>query len=176
MLLLRQIAGTLCLLLQTTGSGGSCGAAIADPTLTIRTISEAGAQRVILAARREAEALHAPCAIAVVDESGILVGFTKMDTVRPGSPELAIGKARTSALLQRPSAETEDNVDNGRLAFVTAGFMTLRGGMPLKSGQQVVGAVGVAGLNKDNDVKIAEAAAAAFAVAAPPLGLRPEPH
>ena len=66
----------------------------------MKTISEAGAQMVVLAARREAESLHAPCAIAVVDGSGVLVAFLRMDTVRPGSPELAIGKARTSALLQ----------------------------------------------------------------------------
>src|ERR1700691_4825794 len=102
-------------------------------------------------------------AIAVVDTSGILVAFLKMDGVRSGSPDLAIGKARTSALLERPSAETESNVDNGRAAFMTSGLMTLRGGEPLKAGDLVVGAVGVASLNKDNDVAIAQAAAAAFA-------------
>ena len=135
----------------------------ADPTLTVKTISESGAQQVLIAAEHEAEKLHAPCAIAVVDGSGILVAFLKMDGVRSGSPDLAIGKARTSALLQRPSAETEANVDNGRLAFATAGLMTLRGGVPLMAGKQVVGAVGVASLNKDNDVTKAQAAAAAFA-------------
>jgi len=128
----------------------------------VKTISESGAQQVLVAAEHEAERLHAPCAIAVVDVSGTLVAFLKMDGVRSGSPDLAIGKARTSALLQRPSAETEANVDNGRLAFVTAGFMTLRGGVPLKARGQVVGAVGIAGLNKDDDVTIAQAAAAAF--------------
>jgi glc operon protein GlcG len=135
----------------------------ADPTLTVKTISESGAQQVLIAAEHESEKLQAPCAIAVVDAGGTLVAFLKMDGVRSGSPDLAIGKARTSALLQRPSAETEDNVNNGRLAFVTAGLMTLRGGVPLMAGEQVVGAVGVAGLNKDNDVTIARAAAAAFA-------------
>src|ERR1700726_1720323 len=126
-----------------------------DPTLTVKTISESGAQQVLVAAEHEAEKLHARCAIAVVDASGTLIAFLKMDGVRTGSPDLAIGKARTSALLQRPSAETESNVDNGRLAFVTAGFMTLRGGVPLKAGNEVVGAVGIASLNKDNDVTIA---------------------
>jgi glc operon protein GlcG len=42
-------------------------------------------------------------------------------------------------------------------------LMTLRGGEPLKAGTQVVGAIGVAGFNKDNDVAIAQAAAAVFA-------------
>jgi glc operon protein GlcG len=140
----------------------------ADSTRTVQVISEAGAQQVLRAAEQEAEKLHAPCAIAVVDSSGTLVAFLKMDGVRAGSPDLAIGKARTSALLERPSAETENNVDNGRVAFVTAGLMTLRGGEPLKAGDQVVGAVGIAGLNKDNDVAIAQAAAAAFASTANP--------
>jgi glc operon protein GlcG len=155
----KRIPCLICLvLLACTGSR----AWAADPTLTVKTISASGAQQVLVAAEHEAERLHAPCAIAVVDASGTLVAFLKMDGVRSGSPDLAIGKARTSALLQRPSAETEDNVDNGRVAFVTAGLMTLRGGVPLKAGGQVVGAVGIASLNKDNDVTIAQAAAAAF--------------
>lgn len=134
----------------------------AGPTNTVRLISETGAEQVILAAKQEAEKLYAPCAIAVVDSSGVLVAFLKMDGVRDGSPELAINKAKTSALLQRPSEETEDNVDNGRFSFVTSGFTTLRGGMPLKVNGEVVGAVGIAGLNKDNDVLTAQTAAKAL--------------
>jgi glc operon protein GlcG len=159
----KRIASIACLVFLASG-GSTLWAA--DSTRTVQVISEAGAQQVLTAAEHEAEKLHAPCAIAVVDASGTLVAFVKMDGVRAGSPDLAIGKARTSALLERPSAETESNVDNGRLAFVTAGLMTLRGGMPLKAADQVVGAVGVASLNKDNDVAIAQAAAAAFAAAA----------
>ena len=139
----------------------------ADPTVAAKVISEAGAQQVLIAAEHEAEALHAPCAIAVVDTSGILVAFLKMDGVRAGSPDLAIGKARTSALLQRPTAETESAVNDGRPAFITSGLMTLRGGAPLMAGAEVVGAVGIASLDKDNDVKIAQAAAAAFASLSP---------
>jgi glc operon protein GlcG len=139
----------------------------ADQTLPVSVVSEAGAQQVLMAAEQEARKLNAPCAIAVVDTSGILVAFLKMDGVRAASPDLAIGKARTSALLQRPSAETESNVDNGRIAFVTGGFMTLRGGVPLVANGVPVGAVGVASLNKDNDVTIAERAAAAFASSSP---------
>jgi glc operon protein GlcG len=156
----KKIASVACLVFLACGSGAVWAT---DPTRTIQVISEAGAQQVLRTAEQEAERLHAPCAIAVVDASGTLVAFVKMDGVRSGSPDLAIGKARTSALLERPSAETENNVDNGRLAFVTTGLMTLRGGVPLKAGDAVVGAVGVASLNKDNDVAIAQAAAAAFA-------------
>jgi glc operon protein GlcG len=138
----------------------------AELTGTVRVINHDGAQTVLKAAADAATRLEAPCAIAVVDRGGILVGFDRMDGVRGGSPDLAIGKARTSALLERPTSETEDNINKGRTAFVTADFLSLRGGVPLVVGGQVVGAVGVAGLNKDNDVKIATEAAEAFAKSA----------
>jgi glc operon protein GlcG len=158
-----KLASFVCLFYLVGGSSSWA----ADPTVAAKVISEAGAQQVLIAAEREAEALHAPCAIAVVDTSGILVAFLKMDGVRAGSPDLAIGKARTSALLQRPSAETENAVNNGRPAFATSGFMALRGGVPLMVGAEVVGAVGIASRDKDNDVKIAQAAAAAFVSLSP---------
>lgn len=154
----NKLAFFVCLFYLVGGSSRA-----ADPTVAAQVISEAGAQQVLRAAEHEAEALHAPCAIAVVDSSGILVAFLRMDGVRAGSPDLAIGKARTSALLQRPSAETETAVNDGRPAFATSGLMALRGGVPLMAGAEVVGAVGIASRDKDNDVKIAQAAAAAFA-------------
>jgi glc operon protein GlcG len=55
-----------------------------------------------------------------------------MDGVRPASADLAIQKARTAALLQRPTAEIEHDVNQGRTAFVTAEIMAPIGGMPLR--------------------------------------------
>jgi glc operon protein GlcG len=140
-----------------------CAARAAASTTAIKTVSAAGARQAVDAARQAADKLHAPCAIAVVDASGILVLFEKMDGVRAGSPDLAIGKARTAALLQRPSQEVEENTDNGRVSFNTAGLMALRGGVPLVADGETVGAVGVASLSKDNDVLIAKAGAQGFA-------------
>ena len=72
--------------------------------------------------------------------------------------------ARTSgtARLQRPTAEIEDNINRGRTAFVTAGIAALRGGVPIRVNGEVVGAVGVAGLSMENDIGIANIAAAAL--------------
>ena len=156
------------LLILALGAVAACDAQepAINPILTQHTISEEGAREVLKTAEAQAQRLHAPSAIAVVDASGYLVAFVRMDGVRPGSPELAIGKARTSALLRRPSSETEENVDNGRVAFITSGFMSLRGGVPILSKGETIGAVGVAGVNKDNDVLIAQAAAAALQISA----------
>jgi glc operon protein GlcG len=64
--------------------------------------------------------------------------------------------------LQRSTAEIEDNINQGRTAFVTAGILVLRGGMPVRVNGAVVGAVGVAGLSKEIDAEIANTAAAAL--------------
>jgi glc operon protein GlcG len=66
---------------------------------------------VLQAAKASARQRHAPSAIAVVDPAGDLLAFERMDGVRPASADLAIGKARTAARLQRPTAEIEDNIN-----------------------------------------------------------------
>jgi glc operon protein GlcG len=98
----------------------------------------------------------------VVDPAGDLIAFQRMDSVRPASVDLAIEKARTAARLQRSTAEIEDNINQGRTAFVTAGILVLRGGTPIRVNGAIVGAVGVAGLSKETDAEIANTAAAAL--------------
>jgi len=130
-------------------------------TISVTILDQAGAQTVLQAAKETAQQRNAPSAIAVVDPAGDLLAFQRMDGVRPASADLAIEKARTAARLQRPTEEIEDNIDQGRTAFVTAGIMALRGGMPVRVNGEVVGAVGVAGLSKETDTEIARTAATA---------------
>lgn len=131
-------------------------------TVSVQVLDQSGAQAALAAAVRSAEARHAPSAIAVVDPAGDLLAFERMDGVRPASVELAIQKAHTAARLQRPTAEIENNINHGRTAFVTADIPALQGGTPIRVGNQVVGAVGVAGLSKETDVEISAIAAAAL--------------
>src|ERR1700736_6678058 len=131
-------------------------------TINVMVLDQAGAQTVLQAAKENAEQRNAPSAIAVVDPAGDLLSFQRMDGVRPASAELAIEKARTAARLQRSTAEIEDNINQGRTAFVTAGILVGRGGMPIRVNGAVVGAVGVAGLSKETDAEIANTAAAAL--------------
>src|SRR6202051_2889139 len=128
-------------------------------TVNVMTLDQAGAQMVLQAARESAQQRNAPSAIAVVDPAGDLLAFQRMDGVRPASADLAIQKARTAARLQRPTAEIEDNINRGRTAFITADIAALRGGVPIRVNGEVVGAVGVAGLNKDTDTGLGHTAA-----------------
>jgi glc operon protein GlcG len=131
-------------------------------TINVMELNQDGAQTVLQAANESAQQRNAPSAIAVVDPAGDLLAFQRMDGVRPASADLAIEKARTAARLQRSTAEIEDNINQGRTAFVTAGILVLRGGMPIRVNGAVVGAVGVAGLSKETDTEIANTAAAAL--------------
>ena len=129
-------------------------------TINVATLDQGGAQTILQAAKESAQQRNAPSAIAVVDPAGDLLAFQRMDGVRPASAELAIEKARTAARLQRPTAEIEDSINQGRTAFVTAGIAALRGGVPIRVNGKVVGAIGVAGLSKETDAAIANSSVA----------------
>jgi glc operon protein GlcG len=143
-----------------------CSLSAEAQTISVMTLDRAGAQTVLQAATESAQHRNAPSAIAVVDPAGDLLAFQRMDGVRPASADLAIQKARTAARLRRPTAEIENNIDQGRTAFVTANIMALRGGVPVRVNGQVVGAIGVAGLSKESDSEIAKTAAAALSQSA----------
>jgi glc operon protein GlcG len=136
--------------------------AVGAQTINVTVLDQAGAQTVLQAAAEIAQQRNAPSAIAVVDPAGDLLAFQRMDGVRPASTDLAIEKARTAARLRRPTEEIEDSINQGRTAFVTAGIAALRGGMPIRVNDEVVGAVGVAGLSKETDTATANTAAAAL--------------
>jgi hypothetical protein len=67
-----KVAGFVCVVLVVVTTFS---ARAADQTLPVSVVSEAGAQQVLVAAEQEARRLNAPCAVAVVDSSGILVAF-----------------------------------------------------------------------------------------------------
>ena len=144
------------------------GQTVGAQTTSVTVLNQAGAQTVLQAAKQSAQRREAPSAIAVVDRAGDLLAFERMDGVRAVSADLAIGKARTAARLQRPTEETEDSINQGRTAFVTADIMALRGGVPVRVNGEVVGAVGVAGMSKETDTEIATAASAALGPSSQP--------
>ncbi|MCA9183966.1 MAG: heme-binding protein, partial [Planctomycetales bacterium] len=109
--------------------------------------------------------------IAVVDDGGHLLAFARMDGARPASVYTSITKA-TSAATKRgptgplPNSETTNThlslaVENA--ASVSGGkFTTLKGGVPIIYGDQVVGAIGVGGATGEQDAEVASAGVSAL--------------
>ncbi len=101
-------------------------------------------------------------AIAIVDDGGFLLGFQRMDGVAPVSAEVAIGKARASAVTKQPTKVFEDRVKE-RPAFAT--FPTgvlIQGAVPLIHQNECVGAIGVSGVKSAEDEQVAQAGATAL--------------
>lgn len=121
------------------------------------------AKQVIAAATAEAQRLGAPGgAIAVVDDGGHLVAFERLEGTFPAGAAVSIGKARTAATFQRPTAVFEDAIKNGRISLTAVPEMVpLHGGVPIVVEGQVVGAIGVSGAaSAQQDTDIATVAAA----------------
>jgi uncharacterized protein GlcG (DUF336 family) len=116
------------------------------------------------AAEEEALAHGWNVAIAVVDESGGLVAFQRLENTQPASGAIAIGKARTAARFKRPSRLLEESVAGGRLALLAlSDALPLQGGLPIVVDEHSIGAIGVSGVTAAQDEQVAHAGLAAFA-------------
>ena len=120
------------------------------------------AKKIMAAAEAEALKNKWPVAIAVVDEAGELLMMAKLDGTQPASIDIAIGKARTAARLKRETKVLEEAVTKGGRTVILSlpGVTPLEGGVPIKVGDQVVGAVGVSGVTSAQDAQVAAAGVA----------------
>jgi len=112
------------------------------------------------AAEKKATAIGVPECIAVVDASGELLAFSRMDGARPGSIEIALTKARSAARRRRATGdEAGGDVLNGvRLALAAQSNVTgVGGGLPIVVDGQTIGGVGVSSGTVDEDIEVARA-------------------
>jgi glc operon protein GlcG len=128
------------------------------------TLTLDGAKQVLAAAEAFARSNGAPGgAIAVVDDGGHLLAFSRLDGTFLGSPNISIGKARTAALFKKPTREFENLINKGRFTMTALpDFTPLQGGVPIKHEGFIIGAIGVSGAKsaqQDEDVALAGAAA-----------------
>ncbi|MDN5696350.1 MAG: heme-binding protein [Rubrobacter sp.] len=135
-------------------------------TIQLESVSLDDAQRVIAAGREKANEIGSPSNVAVVDAGGNLVAHARMDGSWIGSVDISINKAFTARAFDITTKALSENAQPGDQFFGihasnSERVMIFAGGIPLYSGEQVVGAVGVSGGTGEQDQTIAEAAAAA---------------
>jgi glc operon protein GlcG len=129
---------------------------------TRRIIDDAGAAAVVAAAEEYANERGDRVVIAIVDPHGELIELRRTPGAQIASSRVAVDKARTAAIFVRPSREIEEQVSAGRLgALALHGAAALTGGIPLKAGDEVVGAIGTSGETPDEDEAISFAGAQA---------------
>jgi uncharacterized protein GlcG (DUF336 family) len=125
------------------------------------------ARRIIAAAEKKAHEIGQPMNIAVVDQGGNLIAHVRMDNAWIGSVDISINKAWTSRAFDIATKDLATNSQSGEQFFgIHASnhgrVMIFAGGIPLKRGDQVVGAIGVSGGLGKQDQAVAEAGAGAF--------------
>ncbi|WP_423601802.1 GlcG/HbpS family heme-binding protein [Sphingomonas sp. MS122] len=125
------------------------------------------AAAILAAGAARAAAISVPVNLAVLDAAAHLKAFERMDGAVLGSIDVALGKARTSALFQLSSAAVWDYCKPGapapNLEASNGGLMPFPGGLPLVAADgSFLGAVGVSGGAPSQDLDIAEAAVAAL--------------
>ena len=104
-------------------------------------------------------------AIAIVDPSGDLVDFERMDDTQVGSVDVAISKARSAARFKRPTKAFQDALaagGEGWRILALNGAIPVDGGVPIEIGGKIVGAIGASGGTSAQDGQVVAAGLAAI--------------
>jgi glc operon protein GlcG len=146
-----------------------------------KTLNLSGAERVLAAARAQAQKVNAPGAvIAVVDDGGNLMALERLDGTFAAGANVSIGKARTAVLFKKPTRFFEELINSsgkGRTVMTALdGFTPLIGGIPIMVDNQIVGGVGVSGAaSAQQDEELAIAGANALTASTSDAGDPPAP-
>ncbi len=130
-------------------------------------LSTETAEKILAGARAKASEMKVPMSFAVVDAGGYLIALVRMDGAGLLTPSIATSKAYTAALFRRASAELGKMAETRPQFFasiVNIGSVPLiagGGGLPIRQGEEIVGAVGASGGTPDQDVECAQAGLAA---------------
>lgn len=131
-----------------------------------KVITNRAAQRMIEAATKKAEELGIQVNIAIVDDGGHLVAFSRMDNAPILSIEIANNKAYTAAAFGIPTHEWYDVIkdDEALKAGIvhTERLVIFGGGYPIRYEETLVGAIGVSGGTAEEDQACCLAALNAF--------------
>jgi uncharacterized protein GlcG (DUF336 family) len=124
------------------------------------SVSTGLARAIINAAEQKAAQMGHPFVIAVVDDSGVLKAFSRMDGAALLSVQVAQDKAYTAVGFGMPTDAWHEFVkDDPPLAMGAPSgidrLIVFGGGYPIKVGDAVVGAIGVSGGHYTQDMEVA---------------------
>lgn len=144
--------------LSSLMSLGATVAAQATTTQTILTLEDA--QSMIKVAKEKAASLNANVCIAVLDQSGKLLAFERMNGAPIGCVDSAIQKGQAATYYRTPTDKYMARANGAEPAIATLpGMVPLGGGSPVVFEGNVIGAVGASGSANPNEIEIAKAAA-----------------
>jgi uncharacterized protein GlcG (DUF336 family) len=158
---MRRIFPALALAAALLGGDALAQDATRPPIGTPITLEQA--KRAIAAAEAEAVKNHWNSAIAIVEPSGALVYFVKMDGTQYGAINAALDKATSAALFRRSTNAVNEALKAGATYLLQLrGTNAVPGGFPIVIDGRLVGAIGTSGGTGDQDSQVSMAAVKAF--------------
>jgi uncharacterized protein GlcG (DUF336 family) len=135
--------------------------------LTVNRLSIDDANLLIDGARKKAVEIGIPMCIAIVDESGQLIAFERMDGGKITSVTIAQDKAFTAAAARKATHEYNEVARPGSLVFgihteVGGRLSIVGGGLPVSVDGEVVGGIGLSSGTPQQDMECAQAGIDSF--------------
>lgn len=133
-----------------------------NPYLEAVVLSHAGALDALTAAVAKAEEMAVPQCICIVDASGETIASLRMDGAKYLSVQTARAKARTAASIRNKTGGMTQEFAVAAGIATSGGVTNLPGGLPIKFGGKLAGAIGVGSGTGDQDIEVGKAALAAI--------------
>ncbi|HYC96976.1 heme-binding protein [Brevundimonas sp.] len=149
---MKRIAAVMALLVLSNPAWGQSSPSYGEP------IRLDAAQAIIDRAVAAAAERGFRMAVAIVEPSGELVAFARMDDTQYGSIFVAQRKAETAARYRQPTSAMEERTLAGRtVTLANPDSLPIAGGVPIVVDGRIVGAIGVSGASaaQDNEVALA---------------------
>ena len=125
-------------------------------------IKLADAERIVQAAQKKAREMGLKVVISVVDLRGDLVSMSRMDGAPYRSIAVSKGKAFASVEYGVPSAKLGERANNPVMRAMMIAerglFVPQQGAVPIRQGEELLGAIGVSGASSQDDETVALAA------------------
>lgn len=151
---------SLCKLLLAVAAACMSYAAFAQVPQYGTSITLEQAKKALIAAEAEAIKNKWPVAMAIVDNAGQLVAYARMDNTQTASVQVSIDKAVSAATYRRSTKVFQDAIAGGGVGvrvLALRGAIPVEGGLVIMQDGKVIGAIGVSGVNSDQDAVVAKA-------------------
>jgi uncharacterized protein GlcG (DUF336 family) len=125
-------------------------------------LTHAGALTALNAGIAKATEIGVPQCIFIVDASGETLACIKMDGAKYLSMHTALAKARTSASINNATGKMSFEFGTSAGIASQGGVTPLPGGLPIRFGGKLAGAIGVGSGTGDQDIEVARTALAAI--------------
>jgi len=127
---------------------GMVSAAAQAEALSQKSLSLAEANQLATAAIQACSAQNYQVSVTVVDRAGIVKAVQRTDNAGPHTVKASEMKAYTALSTKNPSGKVMESAQSNAGAQNmrdVPGFLLLAGGLPVKAGDEVIGAIGIGG-------------------------------